>query len=74
MKTIAEQCGALGWTVEELLGKTAREVRTLGFEIPTTVPQEYTLHADENVPVDISTHGKKTGLAWIRPPVPERGN
>ena len=69
MPTLAEQCPSLGYTMTELLGKTARQIRALGFEIPPQVEDTRTLAVAEGIQplVDISTHGKQTGYAWVRP-------
>lgn len=69
--TIAEQSTALGYTMPELIGKTARQIRALGFEVPREVDDDRTLAEtggviDERL-VDTSTHGRATGYAWLRP-------
>lgn len=66
IRSIEDQCPALEWKVGELLGRTAREVRALGFDIPASVPQEYVLREDTGIEVDISTQGRRTGLAWVK--------
>ncbi len=66
---LAEQAPALGYTMAELLGKTAGQIRALGFEIPAAVADDRTLQEDAGLVmvVDVSTHGQLTGYAWIRP-------
>lgn len=66
VRSIAEQCPELEWKVEELLGRTARELRVLGFEIPASIPSEYVLRLDVGIEVDVSTQGQRTGLAWVK--------
>lgn len=68
MPTIEEQCPALGYTMPELLGRSAGQLRALGFEIPPQVEDNRTLGpAQLAVTVDVSTHGHATGYAWFPP-------
>jgi len=65
MKPIAEQAAERGTPMTELLGKSAREVRALGFEVSSGVPDHMVLAEDESrLPVDLHVFGRSTGYVW----------
>ncbi len=73
MMTLAEQCEDRGMKIEDLIGKTIKEVCALGFQVENgswpTKRDSFLLQRDLFPEEGVDTHnfGRKTGYVWVAP-------
>ena len=72
MKTMKEQCEERGVDIATLLGKTAAEVRTMGYEVRADCPEHYVLVTTEMAPPIPAArvilgqgYSAPTGYVWV---------